>query len=46
MLTFEKIKFYYDKGFWTKKMVGDAVKMGKVTAEEYKIITNEDYKNN
>lgn len=43
MLTFEKIKTYYDKKFWTKKMVGDAVKMKKITAEQYKEITGEDY---
>lgn len=43
MLTFEKIKYYYDNGFWTKEMVGNAVIKNKVTIEEYKIITGEDY---
>ena len=43
MLTFEKINTYYIRGFWTKKMVGDAVKMNKITAEQYKEITGEEY---
>ena len=41
---FNKIKNYYEKGFWTKKMVGDAVEKKKITEEEYKIITGDDYK--
>ena len=40
---FEKIKGYFEKGLWTKKMVGDAVAKGKITAEEYQLITNEEY---
>ena len=40
---FEKIKKYYNAGFWTKKMVGNAVVKGKITAEQYKKITDEDY---
>lgn len=40
---FNKIKTYYEKGFWTKKMVGDAVGKNKITEEEYKIITGDDY---
>jgi uncharacterized XkdX family phage protein len=43
MLTFEKIKGYYDKGFWTKEMVANAEVKGKITAEEYRLITGEDY---
>lgn len=37
------IKRYYDRGFWTKEMVGDGVKAGKITAAEYKTITGEKY---
>lgn len=37
------IKRFYDKGLWTKKMVGDGVFAGKITEEEYKQITGEDY---
>ena len=33
---FNKIKTYYEKGFWTKKMVGDAVGKKKITEEEYR----------
>ena len=40
---FNKIKTYYEKGFWTKKMVGDAVEKKRITEEEYKIITGDDY---
>lgn len=43
MLTFEKIKGYYDKCYWTKEMVGNAVKMNKITEAEYKEITGLDY---
>ena len=37
------IKKYYDKGLWTQKMVGDGVYAGKITVDEYKGITGEDY---
>ena len=40
---FEKIKGYYDDGRWSKKRVKNAVKMGAITKEEYKLITGEDY---
>lgn len=43
MLTYEKIKDYFNKGFWTKEMVKAAVEMNKITEEEYKEITGEDY---
>lgn len=40
---FEKVKTYYDCGKWSKQMVYNVV--GKwITPEEYKLITNEDYK--
>lgn len=42
MLTFNKIKGYYDKGYWTKEMVANAVTMKKITKEEYKEIVGED----
>lgn len=31
---FNKIKYYYDLGLWTDKMVQDAVNKGKITAEQ------------
>lgn len=39
---FEKVKRYYDNGFWNKLMVYNVV--GKlITAEEYELITGEPY---
>lgn len=35
MLTFEKIKYFYDKKLWTEEMVKDAVKMNKITMDEF-----------
>lgn len=40
---FERVKKYYDRGFYTEAQVADFVKKGKLTAEQYKEITNEDY---
>lgn len=40
---FEKVKGYYDSGLWNKKMVRNAVVKGWITAEEYALITGEDY---
>jgi uncharacterized XkdX family phage protein len=42
-MTYEKIKEYYDNGLWNKLMVRNAVVKGKITAEQYKSITGEDY---
>lgn len=44
MLDFDKIKDYYERGLWSKEMVKNAVKMNnKITEEQYKEITGEDY---
>ncbi|URN83477.1 XkdX family protein [Acetobacterium wieringae] len=43
MLTFEKIKLYFDRGLWTAEMVANAVVKGKITADQYKEITGLDY---
>ena len=40
---FKTITKYYDKGHWTKSMVGDAVVHGWITDEEYELITGEPY---
>ena len=40
---FEKVKNYYDTGLWNKEMVRNAVVKGWITAEEYKVITGEDF---
>ena len=42
-MTFEKIKEYYDRGLWNKEMVRNAVIKGKITEEQYREITGEDY---
>lgn len=41
---FEKVKRYYDSGLWNKTMVRNAVVKQWITAEEYKLITGDDYK--
>lgn len=40
---FEKIKKYYEKSLWTKEMVRNGVVKGKITAEQYREITGEEY---
>ena len=40
---FEKIKKWYEEGLWTKAMVRNAVKKGKITDEQYEEIVGEPY---
>ena len=40
---FNRIKELYDTGEWSKKWVKNAVVKGKITAEEYREITGEEY---
>ena len=40
---FEKVKKFYDKGFWTIDMVRNAVVKGWITEEEFEEITGEKY---
>ena len=40
---FEKIKKWHGMGLWTNTMVANAVVKGKITPEQYKDITCEDY---
>ncbi|WP_240684396.1 XkdX family protein [Bacillus infantis] len=40
---YELIKRYYPK-YWTISMVGDGVKAEKITEDQYKEITGQDYK--
>ena len=40
---FEKVKKYYDRGFYSKKQVADFVKRGKITPSEYEEITGDPY---
>lgn len=39
---FASVKDYYDKGYWNKRMVKEAVNKW-ITAEEYFEITGEEY---
>ena len=39
----EKVKAWYDGGAWTLDMVANAVRKGKLTAEEYFEITGQVY---
>ena len=40
---FEKVKTYYESGFWTKSMVKKAVLKSWITVDEYEKITGELY---
>ncbi len=40
---YEKVKEYYDGGYWSKDRVKRAVVKGWITANEYKEITGEEY---
>ena len=40
---FDKVKFYYDNGYWSISKVYDAVIHGWITPEEYKEITGYDF---
>ena len=37
---YEKIKYYYEAGFWTAQMVYNAAKKGVITQEEADMIVN------
>ncbi len=40
---FEMYKERYDKGWCSKEQLAEIVKLGRLTPEEYKEITGEDY---
>lgn len=40
---FEKVKKYYDLGFYNDSQVAAFVEKGKLTPEQYKEITGKDY---
>ena len=42
-MSFEKVKFNYDAGLWSKPMVKMAVRKGVITKEQYKEITGDEY---
>lgn len=40
---YKKIKEWYEAGYWTTGMVKNAVVKEKITADEYKTITGDEY---
>lgn len=42
-ITFDEIKEYYEKGWWTEENVALAVSKNKITSEEYKEIIGKNY---
>ena len=40
---YERIKRFYDRGLWTIEMVAEGIRCNKISEEEYKTITGEDY---
>lgn len=40
---YNTVKRYYDKGYYNDEDVAKFVEAGKITAEEYEIITGEPY---
>ncbi len=43
MTDFERIKMYYDKGWAMNAQVGRYVYFGKITPEQYTLITGDPY---
>ena len=43
MNRFEKVKMYYENGYWTLEMVRNAVIKNWITVEQFKEITGKDY---
>ena len=42
-MSYERVKYYYEAGLWSKPMVKMAVRKGVITKTQYKEITGEDY---
>ena len=42
-MSYEKVKYNYDAGLWSKQMVKMAVRKGIITKEQYKEITGETF---
>jgi uncharacterized XkdX family phage protein len=43
-MCYEKVKYNYDAGLWSKPMVKMAVRKGVITKEQYTEITGDSYK--
>ena len=42
-MSFERVKYYYEAGLWSKPMVKIAVKKGVIAKDQYTEITGETY---
>lgn len=42
-MSFERVKYNYNAGLWSKPMVRMAVKKGVITKEQFKEIIGEEY---
>lgn len=42
-MSYERIKYYYEAGLWSKPMVRNAVKKGVITKDQYLEIVGEQY---
>lgn len=42
-MNYERVKYYYEAGLWSKPMVKMAVRKGVITKEQYLEITGELY---
>lgn len=42
-MSFERVKYYYESGLWSKPMVKNAVRKGVITKGQYAEITGEQY---
>lgn len=42
-MSFERVKFNYNAGLWSKPMVKMAVRKGVITKDQYEEITGEKY---
>lgn len=43
MNKFEKVKMYFDSGYWTLEMIRNAVIKNWITEEQFKEITGQEY---
>lgn len=43
MSKYDKVKYYYDNGYWSIQRVRDAVAKGWITAEQFEEITGKPY---
>ena len=42
-MSYERVKYYFESGLWSKPMVKMAVRKGVITKEQYKEITGDVY---